>query len=128
MHNATLTAKYCHYRRILGNIEGCEGPPNSVFSSETMTNSRFIAGFVISRSSVRIRLPAPAISLGVNHFSPIERHALLSFAAAHNPERDHRLDPTKPRKSGFDLAGDRLCDAMPMKACGKARTLFRRSS
>jgi hypothetical protein len=67
--NDPLTAKYCHYRQILGNIEGCEGPPNSVFSWEDMTNSRFLAGFVISRSSVRIRLPAlPVMSGAIDSF------------------------------------------------------------
>src|SRR6266487_3587350 len=58
MHDADFTAKYCHYRRNSGDIEGCERPSNTLFSWEIMTNSRFLAGFVISRSSVRIRLPA----------------------------------------------------------------------
>jgi hypothetical protein len=60
MHDADFTAKYCHYRRNSVNIEGCERPSNTLFSWEIMTNSRFLAGFVISRSSVRFRLPLQA--------------------------------------------------------------------
>src|SRR5207245_27373 len=66
MHDADFTAKYCHYRRIAGNIEGCERPSNTLFSWEIMTNSRFRAGFVISRSSVRIRLPAHLVRRAIS--------------------------------------------------------------
>jgi len=65
MHDADFTAKYCHYRRISGNIEGCERPSNTLFSWGIMTNSRFLSGFVISRSSVRIRLPAHLLWRGI---------------------------------------------------------------
>jgi hypothetical protein len=56
MRDADFTAKYCHYRRNSVNIEGCERPSNTLFSWEIMTNSRFLAGFVISGPSVRARL------------------------------------------------------------------------
>ena len=56
--NDPFTGKYCHYGQISGDIEGCERLSNTLFSWEVMTNSRFLAGFVISRSLVRARLPA----------------------------------------------------------------------
>jgi hypothetical protein len=77
MHDANFTAKYCHYRRNSVNIEGCERPSNILFSWEIMTNSRFLAGFVISRSSVRARLPARLNGNDLRKHSPLSTIARL---------------------------------------------------
>ena len=76
-----FTAKYCHYVGILRDIEGCRGLQVTVVFTVDMKSSREIAGFVISRSPVRIRVLAVLNTNELRQKPPWGKIALCSCYA-----------------------------------------------